>query len=138
MSTPQQPSRRSFIAAVGALFVTAASGTFHLGSKSKEELRDKLIGASCRMHLAGGRYLEDLKDSMRERGLLNPIIVSTKGQLVAGTLRVLAALDLADEDPKWNELDAVFYNDKSQLVGSGKVKIRELEACSMTSEFKHL
>lgn len=54
--------------------------------------------------------MESLKKSLRRHGLLQPILVTNKNQLVSGFRRLNAARDLG-----WDEIDAIVIEPKSEL-----------------------
>jgi len=54
------------------------------------------------------KYIDDLAESMKRTGLLNPVIINGKKQVLSGWRRVLAAKQL-----KWKEIEVVYHTNLS-------------------------
>ncbi len=52
------------------------------------------------------KYIDDLADSLKRIGLLNPVIINGKKQVLSGWRRLLAAKVL-----KWKDIEVVYYKD---------------------------
>jgi len=73
----------------------------------KIKVKDIKVGNRIRKDIGD---LEDLKRSLKNHGLLNPISINSKGELIAGHRRLTAIQQLG-----WDEVEAKIISPKSEL-----------------------
>jgi len=73
----------------------------------KLKIKDIKIGRRIRKDTGD---LTTLKKSLKKHGLLNPITVSAKGELIAGYRRLMAAQEMG-----WHEIEAFVIDPKNQI-----------------------
>ncbi|AEE17157.1 ParB N-terminal domain-containing protein [Treponema brennaborense] len=73
--------------------------------------------------------LEPLKDSLKRYGLLNPITITTKNELIAGQRRLEAAKQLG-----WTSINAIIIDDIDDVM---KLEM-ELEENTQRSDFSDM
>ncbi len=73
----------------------------------KIKVKDIKVGNRIRRDIGD---LEDLKRSLKRHGLLNPISINPKGELIAGHRRLTAVQQLG-----WDEVEVKVINPKNEL-----------------------
>lgn len=71
------------------------------------KIKDVKIGKRIRKDIGS---LDNLKKSIKRHGLINPISVTAKGELISGYRRLTAAREMG-----WKEIDAKIVNPKDDI-----------------------